>query len=70
MQKNKSLPIVWYLTAGDLPTSDNRAQCIKRLSDAVAEWEEDGERTLNYLRAIIDNILAECKNETEEKSQV
>jgi len=69
MQNDKSLPIVWYLTAEDLPTSDNRAQCIKRLSEAVAEWEEDGERTLNFLRAIINEILSECKNETEEKSQ-
>jgi len=56
----KPLPIVWYLTAEDLPKSENRAQCYKEISEAVAEWEKDGERTLNYLRNIINEILERC----------
>ncbi len=61
MQKSKSLPIVWYLTADDLPKSENRAQCYQELTKAVADWETDGERTLNYLREIINEILEKCK---------
>ena len=52
-----SLPIVWYLDATDLIDRGCTPICYQLIVEAVARWEEDGDRTLDDLREEIDNIL-------------
>ena len=51
------LPIVWYLDADDLVKRGCTPICYKLLVDAVANWEADGNRSLDELRAEINEIL-------------
>ena len=52
-----SLPIVWFLDAADLLDRGCTPMCIKLIVDAVAEWEADGEKTLQDLRDQVNEIL-------------
>lgn len=53
----RPLPIVWYVEDQDLPDDDTRDNKVKRIADATTAWEADGNKTLNDLRAEIDDIL-------------
>jgi hypothetical protein len=53
----RPIPIVWYLDATDLVKRGCTPVCYKLLVDAVAEWEADGNRTLDDLREVINDIL-------------
>ena len=55
---NKPLPIVWYVDDTALPKDTLlRVNTVKRIADALMEWEDAGDQTLNDLRAAIDKIL-------------
>lgn len=51
-----NLPIVWWLDDANLPTDESRDEKLKKIADAVARWEKDGNRTLNDLKAEINDI--------------
>jgi len=54
---HRSLPIVWYLDASDLLDRGCTPICYQLLVEAVANWQDDGKRSLDDLREEINNIL-------------
>ena len=53
----KDLPILWWMDAKELSSYKFKPVDMQLISDAIARWEKDGEKTLNELKEEIRKII-------------